>query len=418
MKFKYLVALVVVGLTATTTTAAIATASNDDGRHGMAIQVGTAVPTGSEQADYHLVKAVDRLEDAADLAATGSIAKAVEKDGDAVKYLLEATEELGGSGATRLIDGVIGEIVATDSVLAHEAIDAAVAVGAQGKYLAKAQGHAATADALVATDVEKAVDEYAKAIEYAGKANAKGASTTTTTTTTTTMAPQFSGKYSEYTFWFANLETGALTGPVSGSNHPDSEFGSTESYKIGLLDIAGVVMTLNVSCSDKFKDGVGHKADPEADSPWRVIGYQIEKYKNGKAAKSCEGQPIVVPGPAAAPALSIDTTYRVNGGGWTQSTVIRPSWVFDTDVLDFRFQVANTGNVSLSSISIIDDLVATAQVPTCSAAVLDPGATMECVVGGVSLPLGPHMNTTTVSGHLVSLMITSNDAVSLNVISR
>ncbi|NNF64037.1 MAG: hypothetical protein HKN07_07225 [Acidimicrobiia bacterium] len=424
MKLKTMAAIVLVALLTFGSTANIAMAGTADERHVMADELAKVIPTGSDKADDKLGKVIARLHKAGTAAEAGDLEKALKEDASAVKYLLKALDELDGEGPVSTISSTIDAIVATDSAAARDAIDAARSAGADAKYLAKAIDHADDGDVERASgELDHAVSEYADAISYAAKARAKsGNGSTTTTSTTTTSTPPidgFKGKYSEYTFWFVNIESGEQTGPLSGSSHPDNALGWTGKANDGLLEVGGSVMSLHVSCSDVFSDGVGSKSDPAADSPWRVLRYSITKFSDGKADKSCDvvvsTPPPVVESPA--PSLAVDKTYRVGGGSWLQSSSAVPDSVSNVEEVDFRFQVVNTGNVPLSNVNVSDDLLftATASNPQCSAPLLNPGESMECVVTGRVLHHGTHVNTATASGTAGLVTVSATDSVHLDV---
>lgn len=423
MIFKTTTALVLVVFLTLGATADIALAGGADERHAMADELSTTLPTGVDKADEKLGKAMSRLRKAGVAADEGDVEKALKEDAAAVKYLLKSLAELEGEGPSPTISSMIEAIVAADSATARAAIEEADSSGADAKYLAKAIEHVYDGDQDLADGkADYAIREYADAVSYAAKARAKGGSeaTTTTSTTTSTTPPidGFKGKYSEYTFWFVNLESGEQTGPLSGSSHPDNPLGWTGKSNDGLLEVGGTVLSLHVSCSDVFADGVGSQSDPAAESPWRVLRYSITKFSDGKADKSCDVVVSTPPTPAPVPSLAIDKTYRVAGGSWMQSSSTSPDSVSSIDLIDFRFEVINTGNVPLTNVRVSDDVfgTATASNPQCTTSVLNPGERMDCVIVGRLLHYGAHVNTATATGEAGVVNVTATDSVYLDVI--
>ncbi|NNF63487.1 MAG: hypothetical protein HKN07_04435 [Acidimicrobiia bacterium] len=218
--------------------------------------------------------------------------------------------------------------------------------------------------------------------------------TPTTPGTATTDPVYTSGaKWSQYTFWFVNTETGETTGGLFGTSHPDDSVGYTGNSNEGLLIVGDTLMQLHVSCSDVFLDGVGQKSDPTADSPWRVDRYEIAKFKEGELHSTCSyvGMP--------RPSITVDGTYTTDGTPMTGEPGSGET-VDSGDPVTFTLTVTNDGNVDLTDVTVTNDVFGAefATGSDCAADALAAGATLVCVVTDVTVPDGPHTNTTTVTG--------------------
>lgn len=74
---------------------------------------------------------------------------------------------------------------------------------------------------------------------------------------------------------------------------------------------------------------------------------------------------------------------------------------FDSgDPVTFTFTVTNDGNVDLTDVTVTNDVFGdeTTANPDCVADALAVEATLVCVITDVTVPDGPHTNTTTVTG--------------------
>ena len=119
------------------------------------------------------------------------------------------------------------------------------------------------------------------------------------------------------------------------------------------------------------------------------------------------------------PSLAVAKTYRVDGGDWMSTDASAPHLVFETQVVDFRFVVVNDGTIALEDVTVVDDVftAATTSNPDCSAATLEPGASLECTITGVSLPLGAHTNVATASGTVDGVTVSVTDSAHLENLS-
>lgn len=287
--------------------------------------VAALVPTGDSKADEKLEKAVEKLDEGLDLELWSqdyevSNSKSFDKDRKAIKELLKAIEELDGAAPAADIAVLIDDIVAINGTVAAGYIASASAVGGDSGKIAKANEKMDKAAQNIAdSNPEDAVDEYRRAWEEAEKALDKVEDPSA-----------LSGDWSEFTFYFVNIETGEETGALTGTSREDDPLGYAGKSNEGFLMVGDTLMQLHVSCSDAFADGIGEKSDPTVDSPWRVDHYTISKIKDGALDKTCDyvnvfpgtdSPPVVDPGGTQThPAGSTYDPVYTDTTKWAQYT--------------------------------------------------------------------------------------------------
>lgn len=117
--------------------------------------------------------------------------------------------------------------------------------------------------------------------------------------------------------------------------------------------------------------------------------------------------------PPANPAVSIATNWQFNGGVWQDGDdAANPPTVFDTDGINIQWLVTNTGDVTLSDVTVTDSVFTGL---TCTTASLAPGATLDCTQNFVSLAVGSHVNTGTVTATYDGATLTDSNSVYLTV---
>jgi len=196
------------------------------------------------------------------------------------------------------VDLIVDRIVAIDSDIARDAVDAAAAAGADTTKMERTMAKAA--EAIAKSDLSKAVDLYGRA--WRNAARAKPAKPKPSKA-----GPSSGAKFSTYEVVFVLADTVGNETPdfltVNGSNEPGTEGDtgrSTEGYlfssEFGLDDTSldpslwpdGGIMQLHVSCSDVFAGGFGSKSDPAATSRWMVNSIHIVKHRGDTIDKECE----------------------------------------------------------------------------------------------------------------------------------
>ncbi|MAS36672.1 MAG: hypothetical protein CL610_21890 [Anaerolineaceae bacterium] len=107
------------------------------------------------------------------------------------------------------------------------------------------------------------------------------------------------------------------------------------------------------------------------------------------------------------PAVSIQKYVLVNGGAWSDADDAPGPQTETGANVSFRFEVENTGNVTLTGISLSDSDFDTGScaVP----GILDPGASFDCVIGPFPAEDGPHTNTATVSAGFEGQTVSASD---------
>ena len=86
----------------------------------------------------------------------------------------------------------------------------------------------------------------------------------------------------QYSFEFVNGEIIEGTSADKDAFLPDAGGASVDNPS---------GMIVHLSCSDKFEGGWGKKKgpDPDVDTAWRIAGFEISKFKDGKLNKTCSG---------------------------------------------------------------------------------------------------------------------------------
>ena len=198
------------------------------------------------------------------------------------------------------VDLIVDRIVAIDSNIARDAVDAAAAAGADTTKVERTMAKAA--EAIAKSDLSKAVDLYGTA--WRNAARAKPAKPKPSKA-----GPSSGARFSTYEVVFVLADTVGTATPifltVNGSNEPGTEGDtgrSTEGYlfssEFGPDDTSldpflwpssdGGIMQLHVSCSDVFAGGFGSKSDPAATSRWMVNSIHIVKHRGETTDKECE----------------------------------------------------------------------------------------------------------------------------------
>ncbi len=196
------------------------------------------------------------------------------------------------------VDLIVDRIVAIDSNIARDAVDAAAAAGADTTKVERTMAKAA--EAIAKSDLSKAVDLYGTAWRNAARAKPAKPSKA---------GPSSGARFSTYEVVFVRADTVGAAIPifltVNGSNEPGTEGDtgrSTEGYlfssEFGPDDTSldpflwpsldGGIMQLHVSCSDVFAGGFGSKSDPAATSRWMVNSIHIVKHRGETTEKECE----------------------------------------------------------------------------------------------------------------------------------
>ena len=176
-------------------------------------------------------------------------------------------------------------------------------------------------------------------------------------------------KSHEYRFEFANGQV------ITGSSVDNVAFLSNA----GGTDAANPIgMEVHVSCSDDFPDGWGEKdgPDPQRDSAWQIVSWEITKFKNGRQDKKCSGgAPVNPPRPPAPPQGAnpeIDLIKRVNGED-ANDPMGPVVLVGETVTLDY--EVSNPGDVTLIDVAVVDNDLGEI---VCPSTTLAPGESMDC----------------------------------------
>ncbi len=378
-------------------------------KQAVADAVGELLPTGHKGVDKQLDKGLADLAEglAAELWLDDSTlsddgVNAFTADKRAVEQFEKAIAKAPGGSADLIavLDASIDALVTIDAALAGDAIEGAGADAATAlDKMAEAE------EKLAAGDRAQAIDRYAEAWTAAGQADEASNDSQGSDS-----ARRGALKWSEYTFWFVNIETGEMTGPLSGTSHPDDPLGYTGKSNEGYLAVGEELMQLHVSCSDAFPDGVGASSDPSLASPWRVDRYSITKFKEGREVTTCGLVGM------ERPELAVDKTYSNNGGATFEQGGDGQA-VFTDEHIIFRFVVTNTGNVAMDDVTVTDDVFGalTTANPDCSVATLAPGGSFECRVDGGALPASVHTSAATVSGSYAGSSYSATDTVTFIV---
>ncbi|NNC75740.1 MAG: hypothetical protein HKN93_09555, partial [Acidimicrobiia bacterium] len=172
---------------------------------------------------------------------------------------------------------------------------------------------------------------------------------------------------------------------------------------------------VHFSCSDDFgfddddptNDGWsdGSRAPVQGIDP-PIVEFLMTHFKSdGTIDKTCgyqnppvtDSDPAHYTGLAPQPGIALEKYVSVDGGTtWDEADAITgPEAVVGDDVF-FRFMVTNVGEVTLTDLTLTDDVfsVPSAQVP----ASLAPGASYEVVIGPFAAEVGQHKNTATATG--------------------
>jgi large repetitive protein len=210
-------------------------------------------------------------------------------------------------------------------------------------------------------------------------------------------------EWAEYTFVFAD---GSI---VTGSNQT-GEAGYTGDKNRANL---GLSEDVHVSCSDKFfldkaptdkNYGWGDKGAPvKGVDPYPVTSYSISRYKDGNLDKTCSGtavtptiDPVITPAVTGTPRIDVEKYVKVEGGSFVDAdTATGPATPVASDVW-FRFVVTNTGDLSLSNVTLTDTdfTIPAGSIP----ATMAPGESRTVEIGPFPAIYGQHANTATVTG--------------------
>ncbi len=116
-----------------------------------------------------------------------------------------------------------------------------------------------------------------------------------------------------------------------------------------------------------------------------------------------------VPGPSCSvPKIDIEKFITVDGVTWQDADAAPGPYVTPGGQVSFRFVVTNTGNVELTTFTLLDSVF---DLSTCTLpATVPPGAFFECIAGPFLAVDGQHSNIGTVSGMSNGVVVTDSDS--------